>query len=296
MIAEVIVDIAAGETDRIYDYLCDDDIKAGSRVRAPFGGKIVSGFVMRLKETSDVPPGRLKRVFPCSDGLPALNPECLALAGKLTARYRVPMALSLRLFLPSEMRAGKVRELKKNYASLLVPLSEMSLSKTAKNQRGAAEYLEKNGKTECGFLNGLFPGGVAALEKKGYALVKKEQLLRDPYKGLEVEHFDRELTEDQRRAVERIERDERTVQLLHGVTGSGKTEIYLTLIAKLDFSRARDFADAADALAAARAVRPQRRNYAQRAFGGRKVRRVVAPAHGGSENRHRSAERGVYAA
>ena len=232
MIAEVIVDIAAGETDRIYDYLCDDDIKAGSRVRAPFGGKIVSGFVMRLKETSDVPPGRLKRVFPCSDGLPALNPECLALAGKLTARYRVPMALSLRLFLPSEMRAGKVRELKKNYASLLVPLSEMTLSKTAKNQRGAAEYLEKNGKTECGFLNGLFPGGVAALEKKGYALVKKEQLLRDPYKGLEVEHFDRELTEDQRRAVERIERDERTVQLLHGVTGSGKTEIYLTLIAK----------------------------------------------------------------
>ena len=232
MIAEVIVDIAAGETDRIYDYLCDDDIKAGSRVRAPFGWKIVSGFVMRLKETSDVPPGRLKRVFPCSDGLPALNPECLALAGKLTARYRVPMALSLRLFLPSEMRAGKVRELKKNYASLLVPLSEMSLSKTAKNQRGAAEYLEKNGKTECGFLNGLFPGGVAALEKKGYALVKKEQLLRDPYKGLEVEHFDRELTEDQRRAVERIERDERTVQLLHGVTGSGKTEIYLTLIAK----------------------------------------------------------------
>ena len=232
MIAEVIVDIAAGETDRIYDYLCDDDIKAGSRVRAPFGGKIVSGFVMRLKETSDVPPGRLKRVFPWSDGLPALNPECLALAGKLTARYRVPMALSLRLFLPSEMRAGKVRELKKNYASLLVPLSEMSLSKTAKNQLGAAEYLEKNGKTECGFLNGLFPGGVAALEKKGYALVKKEQLLRDPYKGLEVEHFDRELTEDQRRAVERIERDERTVQLLHGVTGSGKTEIYLTLIAK----------------------------------------------------------------
>lgn len=232
MIAEVIVDIAAGETDRIYDYLCDDDIKAGSRVRAPFGGKIVSGFVMRLKETSDVPPGRLKRVFPCSDGLPALNPECLALAGKLTARYRVPMALSLRLFLPSEMRAGKVRELKKNYASLLVPLSEMSLSKTAKNQLGAAEYLEKNGKTECCFLNGLFPGGVAALEKKGYALVKKEQLLRDPYKGLEVERFDRELTEDQLRAVERIEKDERTVQLLHGVTGSGKTEIYLTLIAR----------------------------------------------------------------
>ena len=107
MIAEVIVDIAAGETDRIYDYLCDDDIKAGSRVRAPFGGKIVSGFVMRLKETSDVPPGRLKRVFPCSDGQPALNPECLALAGKLTARYRVPMAFPCGCF--CRRKCGRAR-------------------------------------------------------------------------------------------------------------------------------------------------------------------------------------------
>ena len=64
MIAEVIVDIAASETDRIYDYLCDDDVVVGSRVRAPFGGKTVPGFVMRLKQTSDVPEGKLKKVFP----------------------------------------------------------------------------------------------------------------------------------------------------------------------------------------------------------------------------------------
>ena len=232
MIAEVIVDIASGETDRIYDYLCDEGTKAGSRVRAPFGGKVVAGFVMRLKDASDCPPERLKRVFPCPDELPALNGECLALAEKLTARYRVPKALALRLFLPSEMRTGKVRELRRNYAALKAPFSEIKLSKTAKNQLGAAEYLAEHGKTDCGFLNGLFPGGVAALEKKGYVEVTKEQLLRDPYKGLEEEHPDRVLTNEQRSAVERIERDGRTVQLLHGVTGSGKTEIYLTLIAK----------------------------------------------------------------
>lgn len=75
MIAEVIVDIASSETDKIYDYLCDDTIVAGSRVRAPFGGKIVAGFVMRLKEKSDYPVEKLKRVYPTSDELPALNPE-----------------------------------------------------------------------------------------------------------------------------------------------------------------------------------------------------------------------------
>ena len=232
MIAEVIVDIAANETDRIYDYLCDDGTVVGSRVRAPFGGKIVPGFVMRLKETSNLPPERLKRVFPCGDELPALTEECLFLAEKITARYRVPKALTLRLFLPSEMRTGKVRELMRNYATLLTPVSEMKLAKTAKNQLGAAVYLEENGKTDCAYLNSVYPGGVSALEKKGYVQITKEQILRDPYKAVTAEKVERILTPDQKRAVETVHTDKRTVQLLHGVTGSGKTEVYLTLIAE----------------------------------------------------------------
>ena len=232
MIAEVIVDIAASETDRIYDYICDDNIVVGSRVRAPFGGKIVPGFVMRLKETSDFPPERLKKVLPCGDELPALNAECLALAEKLTARYRVPKALTLRLFLPAEMRTGKVRELYRNYAELALPIEEMKLAKTAKNQWGAAVYLAENGKTDCAHLNSAYPGSVAALEKKGYVKITKEQRLRDPYKTVTAEKVERTLTLDQQRAVDTICTDPRTVQLLHGVTGSGKTEVYLTLIAK----------------------------------------------------------------
>ncbi len=232
MIAEVIVDIAANETDRIFDYLCDDGITVGCRVRAPFGGKTLPGFVMRIKETSDYPIEKLKKVLPCPDELPALNSECLSLAEKLAARYRVPKALTLRLFLPSEMRTGKVRELMRNCAELTVSLSEMRLVKSAKNQIGAATYLAENGKTDCAYLNTLFPGGVSALEKKGYVRITKEQILRDPYKTVTEDRVERTLTPDQERAVKTIQTDERTVQLLHGVTGSGKTEIYLTLIAK----------------------------------------------------------------
>ena len=232
MIAEVIVDIAASETDRIFDYLCDEDTIVGSRVRAPFGGKTVPGFVMRLKETSNLPEHKLKRVYPTPDELPAINAECLALADKITARYRVPKALTLRLFLPSEMRTGKVRELTRNYAELTMPVAEMKFRAGSKNQVGAAEYLEQNGKSDCAYLNTLFPGGVSALEKKGYVKITKEQILRDPYKEVVSENVERTLTPDQERAVKTIETDSRTVQLLHGVTGSGKTEIYLTLIAK----------------------------------------------------------------
>ena len=187
MIAEVIVDIASGETDRIFDYLCDDDVVVGSRVRAPFGNKLLSGFVMRIKESSDYPKEKLKKATPIGDELPALTSECLALSGKIANRYRVPKALALRLFLPTEMRTGKVRERYKNYASLTLPFAQIPFSKTAKNQRGAAEYLAANGKTECALLNAKFPGGVSALQKKGYVQIERVQTLRNPYQTLDRE-------------------------------------------------------------------------------------------------------------
>ena len=232
MIAEVIVDIAASETDRIFDYLCDEDTIVGSRVRAPFGGKTVPGFVMRLKQTSEVPFEKLKKVLPCGDELPALTKECLSLAEKITARYRVPKALVLRLFLPTEMRTGKVRELMRSYAELIRAPKDGEISARAKNQLGVAAYLSQHGKTDCAELNNLFPSGVAGLEKKGLVRITREQILRNPYKAVTAERVERTLTNDQARAVQTVERDERIVQLIHGVTGSGKTEIYLTLIAK----------------------------------------------------------------
>ncbi len=232
MIAEVIVDIAVSETDRIFDYLCDENTIVGSRVLAPFGGKTLPGFVMRVKETSSYPVEKLKKVIPCEDELPALNSECLDLAEKIAKRYRVPKALALRLFLPTQMRAGKIRELTRNYARLLLPLAECKISKSAKNQLGAAAYLAEHGKTECPYLNGEFPGAVNALQKKGYVEITKERILRDPYKQVEGEKLTRTLTPDQRRAVDTVNGDARTVQLIHGVTGSGKTEIYLSLIAE----------------------------------------------------------------
>ena len=125
-----------------------------------------------------------------------------------------------------------MRELTRNYAVLNPIDGEYQIAKNAKNQWGVVEFLKENGKTDCAYLNKEFPSGVTALAKKGYVTVTKEQLQRDPYKTVEGEKVTRTLTADQAKAVEFIQTDGRTAQLLHGVTGSGKTEIYLTLIAK----------------------------------------------------------------
>ncbi|MBR7099924.1 MAG: primosomal protein N' [Clostridia bacterium] len=228
MIAEVIVDVAHSEVDKIFDYLCDDSVQAGCRVTVPFGRTYVAGFVMRIKPTSDFP--NLKRIAKVFDELPAINPECLSLTQKIADRYHVPKALVLRLFLPAEMRTGKVSEVYKTYAELIDENAQIPVRATA--QRGVVDYLKSHGKTPCSLLRERFSSAVNALEKKGVIQIYRERVQRSPYGNLALDDSARTLTDEQQAAVQSIQTSEKTVQLLHGVTGSGKTEIYLNLIAK----------------------------------------------------------------
>ena len=227
MICEVIVDIAHSDVDKIFDYACDLPVEAGTRVVVPFGRSTATGFVMRVKETSDLPAAKLKKIYRAEEDLPALNAECLALAWRLAARYHVPMALVLRLFLPAEMRTGKVRETYRTYARFFkeVPI------KNAPQQAACLAFLEENGEADAAVLRKRYGAALNALVKKGAVVMEKRRVLRDPYRGVEGEHTARVLTPAQQAAVERIQATQKTVALLHGVTGSGKTEIYLTLIA-----------------------------------------------------------------
>ena len=228
MFAEVIVDIAHSDVDKIFDYACGDDIVRGMRVAVPFGNGVTTGFVMRVKEATDVPPQKLKRVLRREEDFPSLNEEALMLAETIAARYRVSMALTLRLFVPAEMRTGKVST---RYRTVIKLARETEISDRAKRQRELYDFMRDNGEADAAFLRERFGSAVKALLDSGVLVSEKRRVFRDPYRDIGGENVARKLTPSQQNAVDTVKRTDKTVTLLHGVTGSGKTEIYLTLIA-----------------------------------------------------------------
>ena len=231
MYAQVIVDVAHSQVDRIFEYSCPDETKVGCRVKVPFGGRVIDGFVVGVSRVSSYPADKVKSIVGAVDELPALVPECFSLMESIACRYRVPKAAALRLFIPSEMRLGKVREAYKSYA--VFKTADVKLSAAAKKQAQALEYIKARGECEFTALcNEFGRGAVNALAGKGAIEIKKRKVSRNPFSGLPKRGGEKVLTPAQRAALDDIENSDKRVHLIHGVTGSGKTEIYLNVIAR----------------------------------------------------------------
>lgn len=232
MFAQVIVDIAHSQVDKIFEYSCPPDTKVGCRVKVPFGGRVIEGFVIGVSEACSFDAKKIKPITEVYDELPALVPECFSLMESISTRYRVPKAVALRLFLPSEMRLGRVNEAYTKLIKLVDP--DISLNKTAKKQAEALKELTECTQTEyTAFCEKYGRGAVNALIEKGGAQILKVKRNRTPMQGEETDAPERTLTPAQSEALKSIEQSDKTVQLIHGVTGSGKTEIYLSYIAEV---------------------------------------------------------------
>lgn len=237
MFAEVIVDISHSDVDRIFEYSFEDcRIKSGSRVLVQFGNKTIEGIVIKVKEICSFDVNKVKPIISLLEETPAFTTETLALSENIVKTCYVSRALAFRLFLPMEMRKGKVREQSTNYAELSddVNVEELllTLKKSAKKQRDLLLFLSENGKTLLSELNSEFGGAVKALNVKGALKITTEKRLRSPYKDLSGERKKVVLTDRQQQAVTSIENSDKLCTLLFGVTGSGKTEVYLDLIEK----------------------------------------------------------------
>ncbi len=243
MLAQVIVDIVHENVAHTFTYTVppDMELSLGQRVEVPFGARSKEGVVVAFTEVSDLPPERLRPIRRTLEDYPAVLPQLLTLAQWLAETNHCPLAETLRLTLPAEMRGGRVQvktELTARYTAGAEALPRAIESQGRSEKRRTLLTLLKDGQPhsvpELRLLVRDPLEALRALEAQGLVTLARAEVLRRPG-GQEADPPapDPPLMPAQREALQEIlpQLDQgRGSFLLHGVTGSGKTEVFIRLV------------------------------------------------------------------
>ncbi len=231
MIAEVVVDISNDNVDRVYDYFALPDTEIGMRVKVPFANRFVLGYVLKLKDDTEFDKSKLKSIKENLDTTPLILPELVNLADFMSSRFFLRKADVFKLILPASIRNDTVKAKTTEYIKFTKDLNGVipTLNKNAKSQLALLNYLSSKGEEQRSKLAELFgQSAVKGVIDKGLVEVQVVKLARTPVAD-NVSDKRVKLNKGQQHAVDTIMVSP-DLYLLKGVTGSGKTEVYMNVI------------------------------------------------------------------
>lgn len=257
-VAEVVLDIPTKSIDVPYTYAVPEHmhVEIGSAVRVSFGRQMVVGFVVSLRESTAEERANQK-IKPIEEVLsqPLFSAFSVHVAQFLADRYVAPLPACLRLFFPAgaaprikRTQAGWITVMPKTCSAEEAWISAGPAADSFEPRKGAHRQLVildavKQGsirQSELRYLYGNVGATIKALEKAGAVTVEKRRRLRhagEIRSSFGATAKPAKLTESQQKALatvlEAMANPHKHAVLIDGVTGSGKTEVYLQAIERM---------------------------------------------------------------
>lgn len=235
MFVDVIVELKIKTLDKMFIYgvpsNLQDKIKLGKRVSVPFGKQKLEGFILNIRNKVNV-DYKIKEIIEVIDEEPVLNNELLELGKYISKKTLATLISSYQTMLPAALKAHKDFTINKKFETYITLINKNYEGKNDK-QKQIIELL-KNGKVLKSEMSKISISSLNTLIKNNVIMEEKVEVYRLNI-AKENEESSIKLTEDQTKVINQIEEKLDTFKpfLLFGVTGSGKTEVYLNIIEKV---------------------------------------------------------------
>ena len=246
--AQVIVDISHENVDRPFSYRIPEHLRKqivlGSKVEIPFGrsNRLITGYVVDFSERTDYDESRIKDISSVCEKSITAEERLISLAAFIKEKYGSTMITALKTVLPVK-KVTKALEKKSVIAVWEArELSEAAREAERKSQRAKARLLDalcESPRIDYSLVTGklnVSAQTILSLQKQGILEIEIERSYRNPVSFREEQAPKLTLSDKQQYIVDEIEKDyagdRPGTYLIHGITGSGKTEVYMELIAK----------------------------------------------------------------